>query len=157
MHVYVSIPALDHKIFEYAGYQSVDSDANDKWHRENGITGRKSEILAGPYRVLNTFEYRGDQINEYGETHGEPPNFIPKQFVITRRRDGKIIRDMWVARSHPGDDERFQTRATNIGGMLHCFQVKTKNAPDFAVERHEEIEQAQAGLEDRVAKWRQDQ
>jgi len=154
MHVYVSIPALGHKVFKYAGYQSVDSNDNNQWHRENGITGSSEEIVAGPYRVMVTYEYLGDRINEWGEAYGEPEDYVPKQFVVTKRHEGKVICDLWIARSVYGDDERLRTRSINSGGMLHCFQIELEYALDLAVQRHEEIEQAQKGLEERVANWR---
>jgi len=154
MHVYVSIPALSHKVFKYAGYQSNDTNEHNQWHREKGVTGTSEEIVAGPYRVMVTYEYLGDRITEWGEAYGEPEDYVPKQFVVTKRREDRIICDLWIARSVYGDDERCRARAINAGGMLHCFQIKLECALNLAVQRHEEIERAQVGLEERVANWR---
>jgi len=140
MHYYVSIPALSHKVFKHAGYHSLDNDANNQWHQENGILGSDEEVAAGPYRVLCTVEYLGDRIHEDLQPYGEGDT---------------IICDMWVRRSFPGDDERYRIRALSFGGMLHTFRVEETEATSKAIAQHIEIELARKGLEDRIAKWRQ--
>lgn len=155
MHVYVSIPALDHMIFKYAGYQSVDSNANNEWHRESGITGSDEEVAAGPYRVLVANEYLGDRIDADLQPYGEPADFVPRQVVITRKLGDTVLVHMWMHRTYPGDDERFLRQALHNGGMLHTFQLDETEACSKAIAQHIEVELARKGLEKRVSKWRQ--
>ena len=156
MHYYVSIPALDHKIFKYAGHQSNDITSYD-WYAEHGITSSESEIADGPYLVKAYVKYLGDRIDEHGEPYGEPSDFIPKQYVITARLGDTVICDMHVARSYPGHDEKYRVRAMVPGRMLHTFPVGKRLARTIAIGWHIEIALAQKGLTERVAKWRQDQ
>ena len=156
MHVYISIPALDHMIFKYAGYQSEDSNANNEWHRKNGITGSGEEVAAGPYRVLVVNEYLGDRIDADLQPYGEPADFVPRQVVITRKLGDTVLVHMWMRRTYPGDDDRFRRQTLSNGGMLHTFQLDETEACSKAIAQHIEIELARKGLEERVAKWRQD-
>lgn len=155
MHYYVSIPALDHKIFKYAGYQSNDVGILDGY-REHGITGSEDEIVDGPYHVLASDEYLGDRIDADLQPYGEPSDFVPKQVVITRKLGDTVFTHLWMRRTCPGDDERFRRQTLPNGVMLHTFQLDETEACSKAIAQHIEIELAQKGPEERVAKWRQD-
>ncbi len=155
MHYYVSIPALDHRVFKYAGYQSNDTGILDGY-REHGITGSEDEIADGPYHVLASDEYLGDRIDADLQPYDEPMDFVPKQVVITRKLGDTVLVHGRMHRTYPGDDERFRRQTLHNGGMLHTFQLDETEDPSKAIAQHIEIELAQKGLEERVAKWRQD-
>jgi hypothetical protein len=151
-HIYISIPALDHKVFKYAGYQP--RDLYQDWHRKNGILGSAAEVEAGPYRVKVSSTYLGDQVDEKGRLY-DCVSYVSKQFVLTKKQGNTPICELWMRQSRVGDDAYLRSRAIVSGCMLHCFPVDMPSACETALERHTEIEQAQPGLEERVAEWRQ--
>lgn len=154
MHYYVSIPALDHRVFKYAGYQTNDVGILDGY-KEHGITGSEDEIVDGPYHVLASDEYLGDRIDADLQPYDEPSDFVPKQVVITRKLGDTVVVHMWLRRTYPGDEGRYRVRP-GYEGMLHTFQLDELEPCSKAIAQHIEIELYQKGLKEQIAKWRQD-
>ncbi len=149
MHYYVSIPALDHRILKYAGYHSNDVGVLDGY-KKHGVIGSEDEITDGPWRVLASNEYLGDRIDLDLQPYGNPPDFVPKQIVLTKKLGDTVTIDTWVRRTYPGDDARLMQKARISGCMLHCVPVDEKLADASAITKHIEIELAQKGLEVRA-------
>jgi hypothetical protein len=163
-HYYVSIPALDHKIFKYAGYHGKEDqrswDEQYAWHAQNGANGSHEEINQGPYRVVVSDEYLGDRVDENLQPYGEPLH-TPKKIILTKRMGAEVKTLMWSYESRPGSLRQAQEFARENKFMTHCFQLdepfpltKALNQ-HIDIEQHIAIEQAQKSLEERVDKWRQ--
>ena len=142
-HYYVSIKALNHQVFKYAGYihplnEGAYRDAFEKY----GVLGLPGEET-GPFKVLTFDEYKADRITEGGAPYGNQP-YTPKQIILTKREGEKIWRVMWSCQSSPEEEAEARDYTTKEGWMRHVFQVGDDTAWDKALERHEEIEKISA-------------
>jgi hypothetical protein len=143
-HFYVSIEALDHKVFKYAGYQSaLNADYYKASFEEYGPTGMPNghPHVGEPCTVLVLDTYIADRINEDLKPYGQQP-YQPKQLILTwRDAKGKLWRVMWSQRSSPEEEEKGRAYALENGQMLHAFRVGDNSAWEKAYDQHEEIEE----------------
>lgn len=146
-HYYVSIPALGHKVWKYAGYVNpLNEDSYRKAFEKHGITGLPGGE-PGPFKVIVFDEYKADRITEDGSPHGEQP-YHPKQIILTHRDEAdKVWRVMWSWRSSPEEEKSAQVYAEEEGWMRHVHQVNDNTAWDKVIGQHEEIEKQQVHLD----------
>lgn len=146
-HYYASIPALDHKVFKYAGYvHPLNEDHHRRMFETYGAIGQPSQGgEPGPFRVLLFDEYKGDRITEDGERYGEQP-YTSKQIILTKRIDNQIVRMMWIHQSSPREETTARAYARDNGWFMHCVPVNADTAWDTCIERHVEIEADQKKL-----------
>ena len=146
-HYYVSIDALQHKVFKYAGYvHPLNEDAYRKAFEKYGPLGLPNgqPRIMRPFKVLTFDEYMADRITEDGSPYGDQP-YTPKQIILTWRDDKSTVwRVIWTHKSSPKEEEDARVTAEEGVWMRHVFQVGDETAWDKALERHEEIE-AQSG------------
>ncbi len=145
-HYYVSVPTLDNKVFKYAGFvRLLNEDAHQKAFEKYGPGGiNNPHAVGGPYRVIKFDRYEGDRIMEDGSLYGEE-EYSPKQLIMTKRTDGKIIRMLWSPHSSPAEENKGFEYALAEGYMMHSFQVGDDSAWDQAFDQHKEIEAHQKG------------
>ena len=148
-HFYVSIPGLGngHEVFKHAGYvHPLNEDYYRKAFEEFGVTGPPGSPKNGPYKVLKFDEYQADRITEDGKPFGLPL-YTPKQIILTKRRDGKLLRVMWVRKSSPEEETKGREHAREEGWIFHAFRVGDETAWERAYAQHEEIESHEPNLE----------
>jgi hypothetical protein len=148
-HHYVSIKALDHKVFKYAGYvHPLNEDYYRKSFEEYGPTGIPGpERDPGPCEVLAFDEYKGDRITADGKPYGKQ-GYTPKQLIMTKRDEkGKVWRVMWSQKSSPKEEKDGLAYALKEGWMLHTCRVGDNQAWENVLEMHKEIEGHEVDLE----------
>jgi hypothetical protein len=128
MHHYISIPALDHKIFKYQGF----------------VNPAPTSLLEPPFLGLLFDDYMGDRIDEHGNSY--KPLHTPKKIILTKRAGDSVKAILWSNVSRPGAEKRAMVFAMENDCMLHCFQVDDTSAMAKALDQHIEIEQHQADL-----------
>ncbi len=147
-HYYVSIPALDHKVFKYAGYVSPLNEESHRMAFEKfgplGIDG--GSVSEGPYKVITFDRYEGDRILEEGTLYGEQ-KYSPKELILTKRVDGRIIRMLWSPHSSPAEENKGFAYALTEGYMMHAFPMGDSTSWGKALEQHKEIEAHQKGAQ----------
>lgn len=153
-HHYVSIEALGHEVFKYAGYvHPLNEDYYRKSFEEYGPTGlpQVHNPEPEPCKVLAFDEYKGDRITADGEPYGDQP-YTPKQLIMTKREGEKIWRVMWSQKSSPKEESDGLEYALKEGWMLHTCRVGDNQAWENALEMHKEIEGHKVDLEN-PANW----
>jgi hypothetical protein len=148
-HYYVSIPALDHKVYKYAGYvNGLNEDVHRRAFEKFGPTGIGGSRKSGPYKTIKFDRYEGDRILEDGSLYGKQ-TYSPKQLIMTQRDGDKIWRALWSEQSSPSEEQNGFDAALAEGAMMHAFQVGDDSAWDKALEQHKEIEAHQKGTHQR--------
>jgi hypothetical protein len=151
-HYYVSIEALDHKVFKYAGYvHPLNQDSYRKSFEEFGPTGLPQQCNPEPEpcEVLTFDEYKGDRITADGEPYGKQP-YTSKQLIMTKRdgRNPRVVwRLMWSQKSSPKEEKDGLAYALEEGWMIHAFSVSDNHAWENALTMHDEVEDHKVDLE----------
>lgn len=140
-HVYVSIQALSHDVFKYAGYVPLlNAEDYCKAYEEHGPTGLPGDhLVTEPCSVLMLESYIAGRITGMGKPYGQQ-TYQPKQLIMTKRDGEKVLRMMWARNSRQLDENFGQKWALENGWMMHAFRPGDNGVWDKAKEQHEEIE-----------------